>query len=167
MLFKQFSIVCCLVGILLFTGDRLLAMQDNQGNNVAAQPAWGPRGYTRADYYYLPDIECYYSVATRQFISLNSGRWVFSIVLPTKYKQYDLFAGYKVVIDQPRPFLNFSEDKIDYQKFKGRKNEQPSLRPIKSDQPEPIKSPKAVPAPVSPARPPIVPRLPKIIKPII
>ena len=29
------------------------------GVNIGAQPEWGPVGYDRADYYYMPDIGVY------------------------------------------------------------------------------------------------------------
>ena len=33
--------------------------------NIGSQPAWGPTGYDRVDYYYLPDIDAYYNVAKK------------------------------------------------------------------------------------------------------
>lgn len=99
-----------------------------QNANVSSQPLWGPTGYQQADYYYLPDVQTYYSVASRQFIFLNNGRWLYAAGLPAQYKNYDLYSGYKVVINRPRPFLNFSQDKILYAKFKGKKHKQISIR---------------------------------------
>jgi len=86
--------------------------------NIGSQPLWGPVGYQTADYYYLPDIETYYYVPQRQFIYLSNGRWVFATSLPERYRGYDLYNGYKVVINEPRPYLHFKEDKIKYVKYK-------------------------------------------------
>ena len=36
--------------------------------NVGAQPEWGPTGYDRVEYYYMPDIESYYYVPKKQFV---------------------------------------------------------------------------------------------------
>lgn len=74
--------------------------------NAGIQPEWGPAGYDYVDYYYMPDIDVYYSVPDRQYIYFNDGRWVFSYSLPHCYDNYDLYRGYKVVINEPRPYLN-------------------------------------------------------------
>jgi len=86
--------------------------------NIGSQPLWGPVGYNRVDYYYLPDIEAYYYVPQRQFIYLSNGRWIFSASLPPRYSNYDLYSGYKVVVNTPKPYLSFKEDKIKYVKYK-------------------------------------------------
>ena len=44
--------------------------------NLGLQPAGGPAGYQYVDYYYLPDIETYYYVPSKQFIYLNNGKWI-------------------------------------------------------------------------------------------
>jgi len=91
--------------------------------NIGSQPLWGPVGYDYASYYYLPDIETYYYVPKRQFIYLNGGNWVFSNSLPVAYSSYNLYNGYKVVINSPKPYLNFKADKVKYAKFKGNKGQ--------------------------------------------
>ena len=87
--------------------------------NIGAQPAWGPTGYDYVDYYYLPDIESYYYVPKKQFIYLGSGGWVFTTTLPPRYRGYDLYNGYKVVINSPQPYRYFENHKVKYAKFKG------------------------------------------------
>jgi hypothetical protein len=87
--------------------------------NIGAQPAWGPTGYDYVDYYYLPDIESYYYVPKKQFIYLGSGGWVFTTALPPRYRGYDLYNGYKVVINSPQPYRYFKTHKVKYAKFKG------------------------------------------------
>lgn len=86
--------------------------------NVGAQPLWGPVGYDRVDYYYLPDIETYYYVPNKQFIYLNNGQWAFSNSLPSRYQSYNLYNGYKVVVNRPKPYLTFKGDKVKYAKYK-------------------------------------------------
>ena len=34
--------------------------------NIGSQPVWGPSGYDRAEYYYLPGIDVFYNVSRRQ-----------------------------------------------------------------------------------------------------
>ena len=72
---------------------------------VGAAPAWIPSGYNNVDYYYLPDIQAYYYVPQRQFIYMDGGRWIFGATLPVRYRSYDLYHGYKVVVNEPRPYL--------------------------------------------------------------
>ena len=74
--------------------------------NIGSQPVWGPVGYDYVDYYYLPDIDAYYYVPGRQFIYLSNGRWIFAASLPVAYRHYNLYSGYKVVINEPRPYLH-------------------------------------------------------------
>jgi hypothetical protein len=101
--------------------------------NIGSQPLWGPTGYDHVDYYYLPDIESYYYVPRRQFIYLSNGSWVFSTGLPARYRSYDLYNGYKVVINSPKPYLNFKEQKVKYAKYKSNRGQAVIL---KSDNPK-------------------------------
>jgi len=100
-----------------------LSAQINVNVNLGAQPLWGPVGYDRAEYYYLPDIETYYYVPKKQFVYLNDNNWVFSSKPPSKYSNYNLYNGYKVVLNTPKPYLNFKNDKIKYGKYKGTKGQ--------------------------------------------
>lgn len=86
--------------------------------NIGRQPAWGPTGYNHVDYYYLPDIECYYDVSTGQYIYQDGSQWIFANNLPPRYRGYDLYSGYKVVVNRPRPYLNFSRDRVSYGRYK-------------------------------------------------
>lgn len=96
--------------------------------NVGSQPAWGPTGYDRADYYYLPDIETYYYVPKRQFIYKEKGNWMFNSALPSRYRTYNLNNGYKVVMNSSRPYQSFGDHKVKYAKYKGYNGKQPIIR---------------------------------------
>ena len=91
----------------------------NVNVNIGSQPVWGPVGYDYVDYYYLPDIETYYYVPRHQFIYLSNGRWVFSYSLPPRYRDYDLYSGYKVVINEPRPYMRFDRHRSMYSRYRG------------------------------------------------
>ena len=93
--------------------------QVNVNINIGAQPVWGPVGYDYVEYYYMSGIESYYYVPTRQFIYLTNGRWIFSTALPARYGYYNIYTGYKVVINEPRPYLLFARHKVKYAKYKG------------------------------------------------
>jgi len=87
--------------------------------NIGSQPAWGPVGYDYVDYYYMPDIDAYYYVPERQFIYLENNRWVFAANLPPRYRGYNLYNGYKVVINEPRPYLHHNVYRVKYSEYRG------------------------------------------------
>lgn len=86
--------------------------------NIGSQPLWGPVGYDYVDYYYLPDIECYYHVPRRQFIYRDNARWIFSASLPSRYRGYNLYDGYKVVVNSRDPYRNFDRDRVTYSRYR-------------------------------------------------
>jgi len=96
--------------------------------NIGAQPVWGPVGYDYVDYYYLPDIETYYYVPTHQFIYLTNGRWIFATTLPYRYRTYNIYTGYKVVINEPRPYMHYTTHRVMYAKYKGNNGRQVIIR---------------------------------------
>jgi hypothetical protein len=91
--------------------------------NIGTQPAWGPTGYDHVDYYYLPDIDCYYYVSGNQFIYLSGGQWIRSASLPSQYGNYDLYNGYKVVVNQPKPYLHDNIYRTKDVSYKGRRGQ--------------------------------------------
>lgn len=91
--------------------------------NIGSQPNWGPRGYNHVDYYYLPEVQSYYYVPTRQFIYLERNKWVHRKSLPARYRNYDLYQGRKVVINQPRPYLQHRNYQASYSRPVVRYNE--------------------------------------------
>jgi hypothetical protein len=87
--------------------------------NVGSPPPWGPVGYTEVRYYYLPDVESYYDIHASRFICFVDGGWVHRANLPSRYKNYDLYDGYKVVITDyhgSAPYKHFKENKAKYAK---------------------------------------------------
>ncbi|MBP7809200.1 MAG: hypothetical protein KA163_07910 [Bacteroidia bacterium] len=91
--------------------------------NIGSPPLWGPVGYTEVQYYYLPDVEAYYDVHTSMFIYYGGGVWIRRAYLPTRYRYYDLYSGYKVVLTDYRgnePYIHFKNHKVKYYKgYKG------------------------------------------------
>ena len=87
--------------------------------NLGAPPQWGPVGYSNVDYYYLPDVESYYYIPTSRFIYFDGQSWVHRKYLPARYKGYDLYNGYKVVLKDYRgktPYIYFKDHKKNYSK---------------------------------------------------
>lgn len=107
-----------IIGLLFFIVSSAKA-QVTVNVNLGNPPEWGPVGYTEARYYYLPDIEAYYDVETSVFIYFGNGVWIRNRFLPTRYRNYDLYGGYKVVMTDYRgstPYFNFKEYKVKYKK---------------------------------------------------
>jgi len=102
--------------------------------NIGAQPVWGPVGYDYVEYYYMPDIDVYYWVPRHQYVYLSGSHWVFAMSLPVRYRHYDLYTGYKVVINEPRPYLHADVYRVKYAPYRGRRNEQVIIR--NSDEPK-------------------------------
>ena len=74
--------------------------------NISDQPIWGPTGYDRADYYYIPDIDSYYSVSEHQYIYRDGSEWTHGASLPSSYSGYDPYHSYKVVVNEDKPYQN-------------------------------------------------------------
>ena len=96
--------------------------------NIGSQPVWGPTGYNHVDYYYFPDIEAYYYVPSGQYIFLNGGRWIWANSLPAQFGNFDLYRSYKVVINEPRPYLRNNVYATRYSKFKNYGGRQSVIR---------------------------------------
>ena len=90
--------------------------------NIGDQPSWRVPGYDYVEYYYLPDIECYYNVPRHQFIYLSNGNWTFSYSLPYRYRNYNLYTGYKVVVNRPGAYNYLEEHRRKYGTGNGWKN---------------------------------------------
>jgi hypothetical protein len=96
--------------------------------NIGSQPQWGPVGYDHVDYYYMPDIDVYYSVPRQQYIYLDGGRWVFGAALPERCRSYDIYRGYKVVVNEPEPYRHCEVYRERYGKYKENYGQQVAIR---------------------------------------
>jgi hypothetical protein len=109
-----------LIGALLVCGSFVMAERSEAqvrfgiNVNIGNQPAWRVPGYNYVQYYYLPEIETYYDVSRRQFIYMDNGRWIFSNSLPYRYRSYDLYGGYKVVVNRPNAYMQWESDRARY-----------------------------------------------------
>jgi hypothetical protein len=110
------------LGLFLFVSS-LTQAQVSVRVTFGTPPAWGPAGYSNVQYYYLPDIEAYYDIRASQFIYISNGRWIRSRYLPRQYRNYDLYGGYKVVLNDyrgARPYTYFRNHRTKYYKgYKG------------------------------------------------
>jgi hypothetical protein len=105
-----------LIGTLLVLSGTAKA-QVSVNVNIGSPPQWGPVGYTEVRYYYLPAVQAYYDVDAAMFIYYSRGKWVHRTYLPGRYRNYDLYNGYKVVMTDYRgntPYTHFHDHKKKY-----------------------------------------------------
>lgn len=111
------------VAIVLFVANTTQA-QVSVNVNIGSAPNWGPVGYSNVDYYYIPDVQSYYDIRQSQFIYYGNGKWIRSKYLPRQYRNYDLYNGYKVVLNDYHgnsPYVNYKDHKSKYYKgYKGK-----------------------------------------------
>ena len=120
---KTVLIVALLLGGLLFqTANAQITVSARI--NIGTQPAWGPVGYDYVEYYYIPDIDVFYYVPRHQYIYLQQGRWVFSTSLPFRYRSYNIYNGYKVVVNEPRPYRNAGFYRTKYSGYKNNRGQE-------------------------------------------
>jgi len=106
-----FSLALCIAGF--------AHAQVSVNINLGSPPMWGPAGYADAQYYYLPDVYSYYDIHSSMFIYQSGGMWVHRAYLPSRYRNYDLYNGYKVVMTDYRgnkPYEHYKEHKTKYAK---------------------------------------------------
>lgn len=108
------KITTCIALVLFGATFQNASAQSAKTNNLEDQPKWKPAGEEYAEYYYLPDIDTYYYVARKQFIFQSGGYWTFSTSLPEAHKNYDLYAGKKVVINEAGCYRYFEDHKVKY-----------------------------------------------------
>lgn len=131
---------------------------------IGTAPNWGPVGYTDVQYYYLPDIEVYYDINTNMFIYLYNGVWIRRTYLPYRYRNYDLYGGYKVVLNHYHgyyPYGHFRNHRHRYGKgYRGRYQRNIGTRPGKVKPPsKPTRQvPKPTPHPMPKPTPRPVPK---------
>jgi hypothetical protein len=88
--------------------------------NIGSQPEWGPVGYDHADYYYMPDIDTYYDVPAHQYVYYEDNTWVRRAYLPNRYRNYDVYNGYKVVVNERNPWNRNDVYRAKYANYRGR-----------------------------------------------
>ena len=97
----------------------------NLNFNVDRQPVWGPTGFDHVEYYYLPDLDVFYYVPQHRYYYQEGGRWIGRSSLPPRYRGFDLFNSYKVVVNEPTPYRNHDKYREQFASYKGRHDQQP------------------------------------------
>lgn len=103
-------------GVFIFFTFAIQA-QESLDYNLVPPPSWGPAGYTDVRYYYLPDVESYYDIYASQFVCYINGEWLHRNSLSSPNKNYDLYDGYKIVMEDylgSAPYQFFQDQKMKY-----------------------------------------------------
>jgi len=93
--------------------------------NLDSQPAWGPTGYDYVENYYLPDMDIYYNVPQHRYYYYDRGRWHYSYNLPYRFRGYDVYNSYKVVVNDKNPWQHHNKYRDEYFKYRGNHDQQP------------------------------------------
>lgn len=116
-----------LISIMLSIGlyNSVNAQSVNVNININKQPAWGPEGHDYVGFYYFPDLNIYFDVNHSMFYYQNNKKWIGSQYLPDKYRKYDLYSLYKIVINDSQPWNYNKTHKKNYSTYKGDKTQTP------------------------------------------
>ncbi|MEO8172391.1 MAG: hypothetical protein ABI581_04885 [Sediminibacterium sp.] len=66
-------------------------------------------------YYYYPEVDMYYDINNRRFVYEEGNRWVYATKLP--YQNYDLNRGFRVSINEYKPYLHADEYRDQYRSY--------------------------------------------------
>ncbi len=127
---KKLLIFTMLLSCFLMTykGNAQLRVGVRANVNIGLQPIWGPVGYSHVDYYYLPGIDVYYNVPQHQYVYFENNQWINSPSLPPRYGNYDMYRGYKVVINEPTPYLHADVYRARYSRYRNYSERQHVIR---------------------------------------
>jgi hypothetical protein len=108
------------------------AHAQGRGNAQFGHPAWGPAAPAGAQYYYVPEIDGYYDLATRNYIVQRNGRWT-----PVATMQgYNPTSFHPVVVNYRgrQPWEQYNNDHARYYR-QPVVVQQPGRRPVVVQQP--------------------------------
>ena len=115
---KKIPLLLFVIALFLIASIKVNA-QIGVSINLNLQPQWGPTDYDYVDYYYMPEYDLYYYAPQKQFIYQRGNRWVTVHSLPYQYRHVNLYNTYKVVINEPKPYLKHKYYADHYRGFKG------------------------------------------------
>lgn len=120
---KKIFLITCLLLSGIVSQKATAQLKIGLNFNLGIQPQWGPEGYNHVSYYYLPDIDVFYNVASQQYIYQEGRRWIFARSLPNRYDNYDIYNGYKVVVNARTPYRRANTYRVKYARFKDNHNQ--------------------------------------------
>jgi len=114
---KKLLLSAMFITAFLFYNETKAQVRFNVNLNIGSRPNWGLPGDYAGDYYYLPEIDCYYDIPNRLFVYFDGRNWAFAAQLPYAYRDYDLYRGFKVSINAPRPYLHCNVYRERYRSY--------------------------------------------------
>ncbi|RKR83142.1 hypothetical protein BDD43_3344 [Mucilaginibacter gracilis] len=75
-----------------------------------------------SDFYYLPEVEAYYSVGQQCYFYQDGGSWVSAAYLPGRYHDYDWQHARRFAVNEPRPYMHNDVYRARYGGFDGRRD---------------------------------------------
>lgn len=95
----------------------------NVNINIGSQPAWVVN-QDQADYYYIPDADCYYSVREKVYVVHEGNNWRRMQQLPPRFRNYD-FRNKRVISirGQQAPYMHHDENRMAYARANDRFND--------------------------------------------
>ncbi len=114
---KSLLLAAVVTGASFFFANQSEAQVRVNVNLNMGRPSWGLPGNQVGDFYYLPEIDVYYDLHGRQFVYFDRGQWINAYELPYMYRGYDLARGYKVVVNEPRPYMYADRYRQRYSRY--------------------------------------------------
>lgn len=74
------------------------------------------------DYYYLPEVEAYYSVNQHCYYYQDGGRWISAAYLPGAYRNYDWQHANHYAVKEARPYMHNEVYRSRYGGAEGRRD---------------------------------------------
>ena len=128
--FKKIMLIAILVCAFIFNSSAQIKINVN----LNVLPDWGPAEVEQVEYYYMPEYDIYYYAPKKQFVYLNGSNWVFAYELPSRYRNANLYSTYKVVINEPRPYLKHNYYVVKYKGYKNGHYKQMNRRDFEKEE---------------------------------
>jgi hypothetical protein len=111
---KKIYLLSAMVLAGLFANKAQAQVSIHIGFNVPVRPVYAPQPQViynddfddSDDYYYLPEVEAYYSVPLQCYFYNDGNRWVRAQYLPGAYRNYDWRSARRFEIRGRRPYMN-------------------------------------------------------------
>lgn len=106
------------IALLVILVGNLTNAQENSEVNYAPEVNTAST-YRIAKYQYLPNLEAYYNKETSEYIFKNNGEWKVGKEIPSGYRGYSIYNGYRVDItdyfdDKPYEKLAYHKKQFPY-----------------------------------------------------
>lgn len=122
------------LGFIVFSSNSAQAQVSFGVNiNIGSAPVWNA-GPPAANYYYIPDADCYYSVREKVYVYRSGNRWVRGAHMPGQYRNFDFNNRRVIAIQgQDKPYLHHEQNRAEFARANERYNNQHGQPPHRDD----------------------------------